>query len=352
MKKFLLKLSYTILPLWLAILGLVFCYELIIVPNMQGDLGGLGKIPTKLFYARDSISTVDSTVDSCLYYTTQQIESLSNDSYSIITCGDSFSQLGLYGYQNYMSLKGFNVFNYFPYGPLRWNSIQTAYDLMNLGYVDSTNINVLIIESVERSLYSRLSKMDFTHTLLVEGDEEKPSRSNRNILSEAKIYFDFQVGLKRNENPVKQLSLNKQLFSGTHGNTLYFYQNDVMENGFSIPTDSYHQILSNIDSLFNKAISKGIQLYILICPDKYDLYQDYIVNNPYPRKSINEDFRRIVGNREDIIIGKELLLPYVKNGEKDMYYLDDTHWSYKSSKIIADSLTNIIQTYLCKRTVK
>lgn len=349
MKKFLLKISYTILPLWLAILGLVGYYYLVIAPNMQGDLGVLGKIPTKLFYTRDSTSTVDNTLDSCLYFTTHRIESLSNYSYSIITCGDSFSQLGLYGYQNYMSLKGLSIINYFPYGPLRWNPFQNAYDLMNLGYVDSTNVKVLIIESVERSLYQRLSKMDFTHTFLNEGNEEITCHS-RDILSEAKIYFDVQVGLKEEEYPVKQLSLNKQLFSGTHGNILYFYQDDVIENGFSIPIDSCSQIRSNIDAIYDKAISKGILLYILICPDKYDLYQDFIVDNPYPRKTINEDFRRIVGNRDDIIIGKELLLPYVKNGEKDMYYLDDTHWSYKSSKIIADSLTNLVLTNLgCHR---
>ena len=80
---------------------------------------------------------------------------------------------------------------------------------------------------------------------------------------------------------------------------------------------------------------------ILVCPDKYDLYQDYIVNNPYQRKTINEDFRKIVGDREDIIIGKEILLPYINKGMKDIYYFDDTHWSFKSAKITADTLTSL-----------
>ena len=98
---------------------------------------------------------------------------------------------------------------------------------------------------------------------------------------------------------------------------------------------------SNIDTLFSIASEKGVELIVLVCPDKYDLYQNYVNNNPYPRKTINEDFRTVVGNREEIVIGKEILLPYIDRGEKDIYYLDDTHWSYKSAKIIADTLTNL-----------
>lgn len=336
MKRFLIKISYTVFPLWLAIVGLVTYYYCCIVPNMQGGLGGLGKIPTKLFYERDS----DKAIHDTLFSTIEYIDSIHSDTFDIMTCGDSFSDQNLYGYQNYMSMKGLTIINYFPNGPLRWNPFQRAIDLMNFGYIDSTKVKAIIIESVERAFCSRLCDIDYTHVMLKEDHEVTKHSEGNWSLSEAKIYLDFRLGLKDDENPVKHLNMKKQLFSGTKGRSLYFYYEDVTM-GFSISKDLYNIIRTNVDFLYRIASEKGIQLFILVCPDKYDLYQDYIEDNPYPRKTINEDFREIVGNRDDIIIGKEILLPYIKKGEKDMYYLDGTHWSYKSAKIIADTLTNL-----------
>lgn len=71
------------------------------------------------------------------------------------------------------------------------------------------------------------------------------------------------------------------------------------------------------------------------------MYQEYILEKKLPHKTINEDFRKIVGSNENIIIAKEILMPYIKNGIKDMYHLDDTHWSYKSARIVADTLSSL-----------
>lgn len=342
MKQFLIKISCTVFPLWFAIVGLVAFYHFYIVPNMQGDLGNLGKIPTKLFYERDR----DLTINETLFTTITKAELIKNDTFDIVTCGDSFSQQGDYGYQNYMALKGLSIINYFPHGKLRWNPFQAAYDLIHQEFVDSANTKMLIIESVERSLVNRLLELEYNHTYMDEEDREGGTHStNHEPLSNAKNYLSFQLGLG-NENPVKHLKMKKQLFSGTRGNFLYFYCEDIAGDGFSISKDVYQQIRNSVDSLFNLASKKNIQLIILICPDKYDLFQNYVDNNPYPPKTINEDFRKIIGNRKDIVIGKEILLPYIAHGQKDMYYFDDTHWSFKSAKIIADTLTNLYKLQL------
>lgn len=336
MKKFLYKISFTVFPLWLATVGLVTFYNFFITPNMQGDLGVLGKIPTKLYYERDS----DTSIRIVAYRTIQKIESIKNDNFDIITCGDSFSQRGKYGYQNYMAQKGYKIVNYYPCGSLRWNSFQSAFDLMNLEYIDSTNVKVLIIESVERELVYRLSNLDFTHTTLKEDTENLEHPEEGGLLSESKIYLDFLIDTDNSENPVKKLKLSKPMFLGNRGDVLYIYQDDVQKGCF-IPNDANSCVKKNIDVLFAKASSKGIKLMILICPDKYDLYQDYIVNNPYPKKTINEDFRRVVGDKKNIVIGKDVLFPYIEKGTKDLYHFDDTHWTFKSARIIADTLSNI-----------
>lgn len=336
MRKFLLKISYTVLPLWLSIVTLVIFYNVHVIPNMQGDLGGLGKIPTKLFYERDS----DTTIPNTLICTVTKAEMLCKDSFDVITCGDSFSQQGKYGYQNYMATDGLQVANYS--GCFLHNPFQVAFNLMRSGYIDSTNTKLLVIESVERYLLSRLHSLSFNQVSIIE-ENEKPSKPEAKcLLAEAKIYLDFLLGLDIEENPVKLLKLDNYFFSGSKGDRLYFYYEDISYDEFSIPERDDSIIRSKIDTLFAEAKANNIQLLILVCPDKYDLYQDHIINNSYPIKTINEDFRRIVGDRADVIIGKELLYPHIHSVKKDMYYLDDTHWSYKSAKIIAD---NILRVY-------
>jgi hypothetical protein len=306
---------------------------------MQGDLGILGKIPTKLFYERQ----IEKTPQFSSFCTVEDIISLKEDSAYIITCGDSFSQLGENGYQNYLSQKGCHVINFFPHGAYRGNPFQSALDLMSVGGIDSTNTKIIIVESVERALLSRLLNIEYNNYFKKNSDNVVSKSEVKWSLTDARNYLFFNLGLE--ESPVIKFRLKEEMFMGTHGKELYIYHDDL--NSFSIP-DSVNQIIkTNVEKLFDEAVSKGIRLIVLVCPDKYDIYQEYIIDNPYPIKTMNEDFRKIVGNRVDIVIGKEILLPHVHAGVKDMYYLDDTHWSYKSAKIIADTLFTLCNFHPC-----
>ena len=338
MRRFLLKLCYTVLPLWLAAVALVAFYYLYITPQMKGDLGRLGKIPTGLYYQRDNDTTVTRRT---LYPTVQHADSIRLlGACDVLTCGDSFSQPEQNGYQSYMVLNGLRVINYFPNGDLLSNPFQAGYNLLRQGVIDSTRVKMLIIESVERSLLIRLRQLDFSQRAISEEDPAPKHKDKSWSLAEAKIFLDFQLGMREKENAGKQLQLDKALFSGRHGDRLYFYHEDVTPELMSIPPGEYDQIRSDIDTLFAEAASKGIRLLILICPDKYDMYQQYVVSNPYPPKTVNEDFRRIVGPRQDVVMGKEILAPRIRQGEKDIYFWDDSHWNFKSIKTIADTLTS------------
>ena len=335
MKKFLLKLSYTILPLWLGVVGLVLFYNLYIVPYIQGDLGRLGKMPTKLFYKQP----IDASMSDTLFYDVTETKMLKNERMDILVCGDSFSQQKENGFLNYMAKKGIDVFNYVPQDIVTGNPFQEAFDLMHFEYIDSTIVKTLIIESVERALVYRIKNIDFDKDTLSLSDKSIVSHLPKanSPLIEAKHFLLFQLGI---DNPVKHLKLNKTMFSSSHGNDLYVYYEDVasiMSMKDTIPIG----IKQNIERLFIEAEIKHINLILLVCPDKYDLYQDFIINNPYPTKTINEDLRAIVGKTNKVVIGKEILSPYI-NKEKDLYLWDDTHWSYKSAKIIADTLVSII----------
>ena len=79
--------------------------------------------------------------------------------------------------------------------------------------------------------------------------------------------------------------------------------------------------------------AKGISLYFMPCVDKYTLYNDYIPDNPYPRSILFEVLRELPRNYE-LIDSKKILREALANGEKDVFYSDDTHWSRKASKRI------------------
>ena len=72
--------------------------------------------------------------------------------------------------------------------------------------------------------------------------------------------------------------------------------------------------------------------------DKYDLYQDFITDNAFSRKTVMEDIQRMLGESQDLLLTKDLLLPMVASGEKDVYLFNDSHWSYKATKAVARQL--------------
>lgn len=45
-------------------------------------------------------------------------------------------------------------------------------------------------------------------------------------------------------------------------------------------------MLEKLNYLHERLQEKGINLYYIIAPDKYDVNQPYITNNPYPPKTV------------------------------------------------------------------
>ena len=74
---------------------------------------------------------------------------------------------------------------------------------------------------------------------------------------------------------------------------------------------------------------------------KYDLYSKYIVNNPYPKDHFFDIFTPM--NKEYIFIDtKEILAKKLEKSEKDIFHIDDTHWSYKASDAVTDEIIQLL----------
>jgi hypothetical protein len=129
---------------------------------------------------------------------------------------------------------------------------------------------------------------------------------------------------------------NRKLFSVTDEDTLVVLGEDIRNSCFSNKA-TVAKLNENFNKLADMLAEKGIKLYFMPVADKYNLYGDFIVDNPYPRSRFFEELRS-VPKKYTLIDTKAILLESVRHGEKDVYYPDDSHWSWKASEKIFRSI--------------
>ena len=71
--------------------------------------------------------------------------------------------------------------------------------------------------------------------------------------------------------------------------------------------------------------------------DKYDVYQEFAVENRFPVKTLLDDFACHESNPY-FVNTKTVLVEKARQGVKDLYYADDTHWSPIGAKIVAEEI--------------
>ena len=213
--------------------------------------------------------------------------------------------------------------------------------MMDLGVIDSTNASVIIVECVERAFDEFFTGFD-PKTELVEaakGKDKLVGYPNEWSLLRVRDFVVYNSGLMTP--PIIKKQLNRDFFTSDHPSTLYFYVDDIKT--IYISRSHYPTIKSTYQSLLDKAEEKGLTMILLVAVDKYDLYQHYIIDNPYAEKLVNEAIMSILDNDTHIVLAKDVLQPLVDRGEKDVYLYNDTHWSYKAARVVADEVYDRIQ---------
>lgn len=332
MKRFLLKLSYTVLPVWLLLVGTVIYMDVCVMPRVAGDIGVLAYIPVG--HAYDSLLE-KHMMDSTLFITIDDPSQLQDTCVDVLTVGDSFSQQGNGGYQNYMCAKGLTVINYQRTG----DPVQTGYNLLDA--LDSTHVKAMVIETVERELVNRATSFNasavWVPKVTYNADKEKTTTTKedpRSPLTRARDFILLQLHYKT---PVYRCRLSQPCFTCDEPETLYFYYEDLTTPAHINETQG-KAASAMFDALCRRADEKGIDLVFMVAVDKYDLYQDYIVDNPYGPKTVNEDLTRFVDDTTVLLVSKHYLLPAVQQGEPDIFMYHGTHWSYKGSAILGDEI--------------
>jgi len=342
MRKFLIKISYTVLPVWLFFVGLaVYLWA---TNDNTGDLTRLALIKGGPEY-RDSICL--NLLPQVYYKGVEDDSLLRADTTDILVIGDSFSHGGGVGkvgdYVNYLAHNtGRHVTVFTPSDPTLSSPMQIAYDLLKLGGIDSTCVKNLVVQEVERYIVGRHSSFTTGHTVLPRSTPqsltatvtERPQKETSPLLRVKDYLFYHLFGA----NPIYNIRLSQPFFGSAQPDRLYFYNEDV-KMGVELDEEALLKVQRCYDEVIGLARERGVNLVIVIACDKYDMYQDFIVDNPYPVKTLNEDIERLMKSHlERFVITKRVLHPLVERGVKDVYLFNDTHWSPSSSSLIADEV--------------
>jgi hypothetical protein len=289
------------------------------------------------------------------------MEEYHGQSVDMVTIGDSFSNGGAFGpnryYQDYIaSNSNLTVLNVEPYEDLDFVTQASLY--ANNGFLDRVQPRYLLLSSTAKYCVERFSGVvEFDRTLgMAELSSHRKYRFRQN-LEEDIVQIPENVCRFVNEGNVKFLlytifyrfsdhaffsktyrtPLDRIFFSGNMGSTLLYYRDDIKNISYLTP-DAVAKINDNLNLLADRLAAKGIQLVFMPVVDKYDLYFDYIMMNRYPRNNFF-DLLRPLPKRYRLIDTKAILGKALRNGEKDIYYVDDTHWTWKASKILFETET-------------
>ncbi|MDX4064301.1 hypothetical protein Q6A84_08880 [Aliarcobacter skirrowii] len=283
-----------------------------------------------------------------------------NQNIEILTIGDSFSNGGAGGknsyYQDYIStFYNKNVLNLNPQKiDNTSNYIEIISLFANSDYLEKMGVKYVLVESVQRESLVRFANNDlnfsiknnnnlksifenFKQTYTIEELHTfKPSIIN-NLNFNAFFYnMKYYVkGYGKLNSSVYVEKLNKELFTSKSRSKLVFFHDDIKK--LSLETKENIELLNqNFNNLAAILEKKGIKLIFMPAVDKYNLYRPYIVSNNY-KESIFFEYLSTLDKKYIFINTKEILLKSLENDEKDIFYADDTHWSYKASEQIIKS---------------
>jgi len=319
----------------------------IYVSKVNGNVGDLARMSYYLdiaFPRNQSIELAKKHIPFSKY---------DNTKIDILVIGDSFSNGGGSGknnyYQDYIATyndkKILNILQL----PGSKNYIETIVLLLNSGYLEEIGVKEIVIESVQREALQRfatninfnLSSDDNIYKMISstkdiynaqEGDIEEIDMINNLNFNAAKFNFQF---LLKGYGKFKHYyieKLDRDFFTSNVRDEIIFFKDDIAK----MNNENIQNIVlmnDNFNKLEKKLKEKNIKLSVMLCVDKYNLYSDYIVSNSY-KKSILFDKLEGLDKNYRFINTKNILKAELENGVKNLYYPDDTHWSYKASDAI------------------
>lgn len=368
MRRYFYTLLLTALPLIL-----LFAYPYVKIQKGMA-YGDINKVGTPFFdVAYKNVYEYDPNLGKNVIVTEDFNKEQFNPDSAIFVIGDSYSQLGKASFTNYLAdiLSEYSVYavpTKVNPNTEKWNYI---YDndvfpvmtdlvsyLLNIDNIPRT----IVIESGECYFIERLLATRFdldkkkVHTresqqiLQLFRKNVIPMRSrtigDRIVKGYNKFCDDIEYchqwtkklfGVGR---AVEHHALTRDVFTAVGHErdlySLYFhyyqYSNDEVKMGLRV-----------MQRLIDVADRKGVRLIFCVAGDKPDVYREFITADKRLEQVSLFDQMSEIDDNEHYINTKKLLIPYIKAGMKDAYLCNDSHWSYKSAKIVADEIVKRIE---------
>lgn len=332
--------------------GLIWQFTKLVYPN-DHIVGDLARTTYKfdLITARKNNSTnLNKQHIHFNEYTGEKVD--------VITIGDSFSNGGAGGqnryYQDYITsysnLKVLNILNI----SNSKNYLETLMILINSGFIEEVKPKYIIVESVQRNTYMNLSFGEIDLLKNIEQNVIESIKSTKDIYNPKKqnnitfinnlnynvlLYnLKFKINGYGKQKKYYIEKLNKNFFSSSTKDELIFTQDDI-ENLKYETKENLNILNDNLNKVSEILQTKGIKLYYMPVVDKFNLYRDNLLSKDKYPKSIFFEYLRDLPKNYYFIDTKKLLLEELNNNSTiDLYYSDDTHWSYKASEVIVKSL--------------
>lgn len=285
-------------------------------------------------------------------------DNFNNQRIDIITIGDSFSNADTCGrnpyYQDYLATKyNKNIMNV----RLMGDFLNTIVALKNSGLLKKIKPKYVILETVEREiirLYQPTIKTNFSPKIMYIRDilHNKVKRSpvpKINMINDINYkvpYYSLKTPHQHKIHNAYIFSLKQQMFTSETTNQLLVYKNDI-ENIKYFTKQNVNTLNNKLNQVASLLKELDIKLIFMPAVDKYNLYYDYIIETPY-KKNQFFDLLESFDKKYIFVNTQEILSKELQKGVRDLYYPDDTHWSYKASDIItSDSIFQKIFSKKC-----
>lgn len=252
--------------------------------------------------------------------------------------------------------------------PSTSNYIETIALLANSGFLKDIGTKIVIIESTQRQLARRFAvpinfdkNESLEHIIKIYGINQKfldynnshipiPNIQNNSDDNTAaqhnKITFinngNFKFAVNKiiylfsDSSPLTNVvikDLNQSLFNTHMDKKLLNFRRDIYMKDIQ-DINNVQKINANLNQLSRILKEQNIVLAFMPIASKYIIYEPYIINNRLPK----DNFFSILNNqpREYTLIDTKKILDRAMP-IKDLYYGDDTHWSYIASDIVISS---------------
>lgn len=332
MKRFCLKALIYYLPLML------LCY---LGSQATGDIGRLAGIRCGRYAPYEYPSQP---------YHNNYITLSGLDTCGIIAMGDSYTMNPWYAwYQYYIEHELQQPVRTIGEAYHQYAPFAMAHKLMQGHRTDGCQ--VMIVEVVERNFIGGLIEYPDNDLQI---DSIRRSHLGRNPVSIAsrnpsdeRVTLQYVCNhgrhlLKLQGTSLVSLRLDRDFFSNKrYQDLLSMWDLDI--KSINKDTAEILQARENLLQLKQEADEKGIFLIVMTAANRYNLYYDYIVDNPYPKDYTMDFFADM--DTSWFLNTTQLLKPYVDRGEKDIVLLNDTHWSLKAAKIVGEKLADMIRNH-------